>query len=484
MLVNAFLGILVVILLVLAVAGLVTLIVVRAKPVNCPSVNDGTTKSGPCYPINCAAGPIGPPGVEGPTGNTGFSGPTGHTGIAIVPNSYGILNEPILLEIQNQNPTFSYLYGVVTDVRINLNSPSSLLGNKTNHLLLWRPGIGWTDQGPFYGTLGWTGPSGNLDTGPMGATGATGLTGIGGSRGPRGPLGIPGPTGNNPVDGSLLTGGTRWGPGTDGDIIFNTGTTLTRTLFCRTVEIPVGIYVESNGYRIFASKSFRCDGILSCGGQQGSHAVIGQPNAIGGTGAPAGDFFGGGAGAATQGGGVGVAGSSPFALSTGSVQGREAGTGPDNRFAGGRDNRGSPTVTGVPGFVEENSREENLIAFRAAVNPIPLGPYRLIPLSGGAGGAGPSYTADGNTPQPGGGGGGGVVAIVSPLLLGTGTIFVGGGKPGFPLPGNRPQAGGGGGGLIIVSTLSNESSITFFVDGGTNVDFPQAGGLPGRVVFV
>ncbi len=247
-------GLIFALVLLVLLAVFIALLVAWVKPVNCPSVYSGASGASgttPCYlPGPCPTGPAGAgSATPGSTGAMGPNGTTGPTGISVLANRYGFLTDSTAMTIQNTNPTMPFQYLVTIDLRTNMTAPSSLMGNKSGHIILWLPDTNsWIDQGQFTGTPGATGIA-SFSTGFTGPTGATGTTGIGGNRGPPG---LTGPDGITGASLPLLTGGSIFGDGRDGPAHFTSGiTTLTRDMYFTTLVIDAPAAVHSAGWRVF-----------------------------------------------------------------------------------------------------------------------------------------------------------------------------------------------------------------------------------------
>ncbi len=395
-------------------------------------------------------------------------------------NAYGTLTPAIIISIQALG--IPYNFNVTNDARPNMSSPATLTGNLTGHLIFWNPDSqSWTDDGPFEGAVGATGP-GNNSPGATGPTGPSGFPGLTGGQGTFGPTGIAGDTGFSPP---VLPIGSTFGDGQDENLIVNSGVTvLGSDMFYQTVDIGPGAVVHTNGYRLFAHESLNIDGTVSNDGQNGgdNNPSTGL-NFIVGKGAPSGSLFGGGDGAGTVTGlGSLTGGPSPFAVTTGA-------TGPQlfkGGVMGGTGQTGSTgfgsTGIGFPGQVSVNSQSTNLTAFASATNPFRTSPGMTLPLSGGSGGAaGPPAALSG-----GGGGGGGVIVLASPYISGTGTVSARGGNAGRRASSSLVSSGGGGGGLILIYTVTNAQTWTFNVSGGVapSDSSGSANGNPGLVLII
>lgn len=488
--------------LVLALAFQISSLVFWVKPLNCPATNEsgasgntgGPTPPDPCGIQNCFTGPTGANGSIAQQGPQGPVGPTGHQGISPYVDQYGVLTNDILTAIQTLDTDVPFTFEVLFDGRPNKSIPLQLNGDMSRHLVVYDPLTNlWHDQGPYEGLRGLTGAS-NFTTGATGKMGPTGFTGLPGLRGPAGATGFNGPTGASVA--LFLTGGNRFGKGEDGNVTLPGGfSSLTRDMYYNILNVPTGATLLTMGYRIFCKSSITVNGTISNDGGNGQDGG-GTTSLPGGPGGPAGSFYGGGAGANTLnvGNAPQPAGNSIAAVSTGYI----SYTNPTGlNFSGGLQQNANPGDDGIPGAVIQNDNVANLIALQAAINPFknsfpPGDPAGAIPLSGGSGGAGGPFispTASGIV-KPSGAGGGGVVAIISPLLLGSGFVTAKGGIGGSLVDGlTILYSGGGGGGLIIVSTIVNQSNIQFVVDGGASPGssqfIPEKGsGWPGRVIFL
>ena len=109
---------------------------------------------------------IAPPGA---TGIAGVTGPTGASGFMFTINITADLTNILIATIEATSVN-RYWVSVVRDLRPDKSVPNGLVGNMTDHLILWDPFAGrWTDYGPWSGATGPTGMGG-----PTGATGPTG----------------------------------------------------------------------------------------------------------------------------------------------------------------------------------------------------------------------------------------------------------------------------------------------------------------------
>lgn len=464
--------------LLLVLAFLIAQVVIKVKPINCPIPPIEPTG---CILIPCNTGPTGLGQQNGVSGVRGPQGPTGPMGVSIRPDSYGVLTNQVITAIQTLPGPYSFL--VTTDARPNLNSPPSLSGNKSQHLLLWFENA-WIDQGPRTGDPGATGPS-NTITGPQGPTGATGSVGL---FGPRGPQGITGPAGSTGLSLSFPTGGNaNFGDGHDGPFVVPSTTyLLTSTMYWQNLTVPAGRTLITQGHIVHAKEFILNNGTISNNGSDGQGYPVTSP--AGGAGGAGSRFIGGGAGGTPTTGAPADGIGSSFVFSTGDVM---LPTGPNNNFVGGYDDRVSASTGGLPGPIITNSASDNLRILQAAVGPIdyPIGGVSsingLFELSGGSGGASPVTRAD--TQQNAGGGGAGIVCLATPLLLGNGVVSANGGNAGplAPVPSSAAGAGGGGGGLVIIHTLHNGGSWTVTANGGlSGLPNGTANGKPGRVVFI
>lgn len=267
-----------------------------------------------------------------------------------------------------------------------------------------------------------------------------------------------------------------YGPGTDGDLIV-TGTSsssplvLTHDMYYRNLTIPVGEYVDTNGFRVMVSQLCTLNGTLSCDGVTGSAPAGGAARTTGSLGG-------------SSAGGAGT-------LSTNSIG--SAGAAATNAFGGlggaGGYSPGGPgsgaggTATNVAGA---SAYARNPIWANLGVVPDPSlvslnGSYLKFVGGTGGGGGGSAGTVTGAT--GGGGSGGGILMLAARYLVGTGTISARGGNGGQRLPndgvvGSGGQGGGGGGGIVIVFTSSTiPQTMTITAAGGlgakTNVNTPS-----------
>lgn len=124
-------------------------------------------------------GCIGKDGSTGETGGTGSTGSTGGVGSRgesfKIDKHYEYFDGNSILDILSNmsiTPGDVYIITVMHDVRANQNSPISISGDMSRHMIMY-DGINWYDWGYFIGTTGGTG-----NTGTTGNTGAQGLPGI------------------------------------------------------------------------------------------------------------------------------------------------------------------------------------------------------------------------------------------------------------------------------------------------------------------
>lgn len=121
----------------------------------------------------------GNPGAQGPVGPAGAAGPQGQS---LTIDEYNNLDESKIAAIETAAVDWWFLVNPDGDLRVDQNTPVTLTGDMSRHLLVYRAATNtWQDFGQFTGIQG---PAGGQ--GPAGAQGPQGL---------QGPQGIPGPTG-------------------------------------------------------------------------------------------------------------------------------------------------------------------------------------------------------------------------------------------------------------------------------------------------
>lgn len=460
----------------------------------------------------------GPTGLAGNAGNTGssgmagVSGPTGASGFMFAVNATTDLTN-ILVTIIETSATTRYWVSVARDLRTDQSAPIGLVGNMTNHLILWDPfAQRWTDYGP------WTGA-----TGPTGRAGATGVTGPTGPMTPPtvGPTGSTGSTGIGPPGPSpIFETGYLYGPGSDGDFGLDGepySLILSRNMYYQNLWIPQGATIRSNNFGIYVAKRLRLDGTVECNGGNGQNAwaptgATGSSNGGAGAGAPTGSL------AMVVRGATGL---QPFKLPD---------TGPASMYAlkttglningyypsgllqtdlyrGGDANTQQPLDSGIGGSM---AGEVTAMPALSAVNILNcvsfptqwvVGDLTPLPLTAGSGG-GAGYSANPLIVAAGGGGGGGIVFIAAAEIYTdsptpTGVISARGGNSGRNASVYDSSGGGGGGGLIMIKTTTPFAQwgiATFDTSGGspssTNygpgspIDQPEAFGKPGQLVIL
>lgn len=413
--------------------------------------------TGCAFFVVCYTGPTGSLGGHPATGMTGAQGSTGPRGYDILNNAYGVLDDAKVAAIEAGGIDFRYI--VTEDNRSNFHVPPALSGDMTRHMIFWNATTDvWQDDGQFQGYPGDTGLTGSVGpTGPQGPGGAL----LVGNTGPTGPTGFSGASGTN----APMQAGSRFGdafslPYPDNFLssqmtILSPGNMfLTGDVSWDSVTIPVGTTVLTQGYQIKARYRFVHNGIIDNSGQDGLDADDGPPTVYkGGTGGSMGTLMGGGIGGYSYQQGAVAGGPSPNALGNSAL------------FLGGQGG----------GSVTPNDAATNITAMNSITNPVTGLELFTIPLSGGSGGGCPSYNAD-SINKAGAGGGAGVITVIAEQMEGNGVIRAAGGSSGVNTSGG-PPSGGGGGGVILLSCLTNLSSYTLDVTGGTCFDSTQPGGL-------
>ncbi len=357
------------------------------------------------------------------------------------------------------------------DLRVDKTTPAALSGDQSLNMILWS-GSAWSVVTQFTGEPGLTGFSG-ID-GPTGATGPNGaiLPGVTGATGPTGPDGGTGPTGHY-QPGHLFGDANTVVPYpvnlfNNVTTIITSDTTMTNDWFYDILNIPVGINVTSNGYRIFCRTQFIFNGHIFNPGFAGLDA--GSPGTDwGGPGGRAGTLGGGGKGVGGPNNSTLTGGSSPQAIVLSG-----------NIFKGGH-----VTASDYGGAVILNDQFVQSAALASLTSPIvswnlfaqnpKISNSGTIPVSGGSGGGCPAFTVD-NIQKPGSGGGGGVIFVNAPKMTGSGVFEVPGGDSGLNVFNGLPAAGGGGG-LCLLYCPNYQATFGANVNGGICRDQTQPGGI-------
>jgi hypothetical protein len=318
------------------------------------------------------------------------------------------------------------------------------------------------------------------DTGPLGGEGVTGPTGPDGIV-PPGITGGTGPTGS--TGGTGLPGQFQAGHlyGDAMTLSYNnmflsyqtttlvTDTVLNEDAFYDILNIPIGITLYTQGYRVVCRTKLIFNGIMHHAGFNGFDSGSAVPFNKGGPGAAAGSMGGGGNGVGTLVNTTLTGGASPQALIT-------LGT----TFKGG-----NVTANDYGGPVTLQTGTLRNLSFNSLLNPLRCWPLfaqtpagdgsnlGAIPITGGSGGGCPAYAVD-TIEKPGSGGGGGVIFVRAPLMEGSGTFNVPGGNSGLNVLGGLPAAGGGGG-LVIINCQNYTAGFSANVQGGLCRDVNSPG---------
>ena len=484
-----------------------------------------------------ATGPTGATGLTGAAGAAGLFGDTGPTGpnnASIQVNAYVQLTDEYVVLVQNaiQAPNV-WIFTVTADLRININIPAAIAGNKTLHMIKY-DGTTWYDFGPFIGPAGpqgmtgVQGPTGPIaPTGPMGSrTGPPGPQGPSGSTGATGETGPAGPPGDPPDEAlfsqemkrlvnchsiyfglppddrlslsyrSVLEWGDR--PANQSDYVLikegvigtpqlihvkkNQRLCVNGDLYCNKIIIDDGGVVKMNGsFRIVTSDSIENNGVIALEGERGHHASEMVRR-------------GHGAGSGTLGLG-GLDGAFSIIDEKGEVKESSASDSThaiyfstldrnQKKFSGGSFTYQKGLTAeellktrfkgGDVSFLEPyfaNVALFNVYHSQGLLNGLYSEDQLVLPLTGGAGG-GCYKQVFHQSPNGGGGGGGGILYISSPKCLGRGTVSVAGGDGGRnDIVHSRPGCGGGGGLLLLLTlTPRNQLNWTINISGGKSHD--------------
>lgn len=221
--------------------------------------------------------------------------------------------------------------------------------------------------------------------------------------------------------------------GSDGALTAVGTVTLARDMFHTTVRVPNGTVIETNGFRLFATRSI----IVEAGG------VI-RRNGANGVGAAAGASSPGGTLAATNAGGAGGAAAGSAGAAATDVPSQFNG-------AGGAGGAGSGGAGGAGGTVTIIAATDgNFRQVVTAVNALAVA--RAGSYMGGEAGSGGGGGGGSGAGQQGGGGGagGGIVCIHAPFIENAGAIEAIGGNGGNAVGANAGGGGGGGGGIVYM----------------------------------
>ncbi len=266
------------------------------------------------------------------------------------------------------------------------------------------------------------------------------------------------------------------GTGIDGAKIYSSNTTLTEDLYCTDLTVDVGIVLETDGYRIYATGEVIVNGIIQNNGGNGADAS-GYIGGIAGISAGFNTL-----GKATAGGngsigncGYGIDGNVSAALDP--AKGGSGGDGGSSAGTNGIAGRG-----GIAGLVTQ--AKNRLQDLYSAITLLEFGidgsPLTIMSATGGGGGAGSGNNGQGGAGGSceggaggGGGGGGGIVFIVAnKITIGAnGKIqsLGGNGGNGDTRYGWLGGGGGGGGGGVVIlihkGAYTNNGVVS--VSGGT-----------------
>lgn len=316
----------------------------------------------------------------------------------------------------------------------------------------------------------------------------------------------------------LTSNGTTWisstvsglgfsfgGDGSDGTVVQNTSTTLTRDMYYTNLTVSTSTVVNTGGFRIFVSNALVVNGTIQRNGNNGGNATNASSSTHGSAGTAGAalsggtlstNFKAGVAGTDGADGGVSNAsGNNASSASSGGAVTNSVGTSTFSGIAGadgGTDGTHSVGTGGPAGSAGTIATTTNAVLrnpitgiyFRIEASSTQL---QVSPSPGGSGGggSGASNTANTNCVSGAGGGGGGGGSPAGPIQIFAKTITVGssgiisaiGGTPGNGGNGSaatRPVngiCGGGGGGapgqpgnggviILIYQTLTNNGSIS------------------------
>jgi hypothetical protein len=246
-----------------------------------------------------------------------------------------------------------------------------------------------------------------------------------------------------------------FGDGSTGALHVTSGTTtLAADAYYTTLTVDVGCTLKTGGFRVFCKTSATVNGSVNADGMAGGNATTGAVGSGGGN-AYSSVFYGeqGPVGGAGGDGGTNAAGA--FGVGQAGGLGSAGGAGGAATNAGGVAHPVTAPAAYSGGVPHDTYVLHNIVS--------PDGQSIYLGGGGGGGGGASAGTAFGG----GGGGGAGILALVSPIITGTGTISANGGAGGNGngTAANAGGGGGGGGGYVLVVTYS--STITPTANGGS-----------------
>lgn len=298
-----------------------------------------------------------------------------------------------------------------------------------------------------------------------------------------------------------------FGDGSDGNVLINTGTSLSRDMFYNNLTIQKGQVLNPNGYRIFVKNIFTVNGTWARNGNNASGSTAGTALAAG---TLPGSLAGVNGGSGGQGGGNINGGAATYApattdgastnpsLGVSGQQGVEGGgPGAGSGFIGGGVPVGAAGTATATKNIPRNSFGAYLLADISGTTITQhQGSASSSGSHGGDGGYGASDANGGNGGMGGGSGGqGGIIQVFARIIINNGTISANGGNGGNATNGaNAPSStgsacgggGGGGGGdggqggvvFLVYSKYYGNGTIT--ANGGTGGNFGTGGtGLNG-----
>ncbi len=248
---------------------------------------------------------------------------------------------------------------------------------------------------------------------------------------------------------------SRFGLGSDGDVVIASGTTtLTADVFYNTLSISSGATLKPNGFRVFCRGKLTNNGNIDFSAADGANGKDGGASAQ--TGGSGGGTITGYLGASAGGGGGGSSDDPPQAGTSGtsktncladSVSGGNGGTGGGGQSQGGAGAGGGGGATTASVNDGSTKDPEQAITFRTRPDGSSANAFNGGGGAGGGGGGGNDAPAS----RFGGSGAGGGSAcpsavVIASIVSGSGTVTAIGGDGGDGGKGLTGDTGGGGGG--------------------------------------
>lgn len=235
---------------------------------------------------------------------------------------------------------------------------------------------------------------------------------------------------------------------------------LVRDIYCSTIVVDNNVFVETQGFRVFASVSvtlngnaeFGAAGFDGFGGSLGGQGGIGPASGI----LPGNNCAGvGGGGSQTNGAGVAPGSANrPLWFPATSIT---------NAGNGGAGSSGIGGTSSLGAFLAATSGDiRNFYELIGARTTSGVSVGGVFPCGGGGGGDGTHYGG-------GGGGDGAWAVIASPVLVTNSTssfVAYGGGGGGGDAAGDTGGGGGGTGGVLVIVHPAGTSLPTTHVNGG------------------